>query len=250
MVEFIGLSFPFSSKLKIWSFYVVVVQGRQRNVQKKRETHADLLFSSLTLLRFWRSCCLRSRSFETSLTFLRRSETAPRRSRKLTLMRSVAEVNKQERGLEPTKTEVNFQKWELEFSAPHFHGQPRRHNVRCERLVPHRTVAVYALPDSFFVAPRKDIRYSTNIAKEKKQYLTASPANSVFPYFRSSLLSPRKKRILPSSHRALRLFWGDCFRSVWWKHEFYLKFRRNVCLWMRCGGKVGLSVISHLSLIG
>ena len=122
MVEFIGLSFPFSSKLKIWSFYVVVVQGRQRNVQKKRETHADLLFCSLTLLRFWRSCCLRSRSFETSLTFLRRSETAPRRSRKWTLMRSVADVNKQERGLEPTKTEVNFQEWELEFSAPNFHG--------------------------------------------------------------------------------------------------------------------------------
>ena len=34
MVEFISLPFPFSSKLKIWSFHVVVVQGRQRNVQK------------------------------------------------------------------------------------------------------------------------------------------------------------------------------------------------------------------------
>ena len=34
MVEFIALPFPFSSKLKIWSFHVVVVQGQQRNVQK------------------------------------------------------------------------------------------------------------------------------------------------------------------------------------------------------------------------
>ena len=34
MVEFLGLPFPFSSKLKLWSFHVVVVQGRQRNVQK------------------------------------------------------------------------------------------------------------------------------------------------------------------------------------------------------------------------
>ena len=34
MVEFIALSFPYSSKLKVWSFHVVVVQGQQRNVQK------------------------------------------------------------------------------------------------------------------------------------------------------------------------------------------------------------------------
>ena len=34
MVEFIALPFSFSSKLKIWSFHVVVVQGLQRNVQK------------------------------------------------------------------------------------------------------------------------------------------------------------------------------------------------------------------------
>ena len=35
MVELIALSFPSSNKkLKIWSFHVVVVQGRQRNVQK------------------------------------------------------------------------------------------------------------------------------------------------------------------------------------------------------------------------
>ena len=34
MVEIIALLFPFSNKLKIWSFHVVVVQGQQRNVQK------------------------------------------------------------------------------------------------------------------------------------------------------------------------------------------------------------------------
>ena len=34
MVEFIALSFPYSSKLKVWSFHIVVVQGQQRNVQK------------------------------------------------------------------------------------------------------------------------------------------------------------------------------------------------------------------------
>jgi len=36
MVEFIALPLPlpFLSKLKTWSFHVLVVQGRQRNVQK------------------------------------------------------------------------------------------------------------------------------------------------------------------------------------------------------------------------
>ena len=34
MKEFIALPFPSLKKLKIWSFHVVVVQGRQRNVQK------------------------------------------------------------------------------------------------------------------------------------------------------------------------------------------------------------------------
>ena len=33
MVELIALPFPSSKKLKIWPFHVVVVQGRQRNVQ-------------------------------------------------------------------------------------------------------------------------------------------------------------------------------------------------------------------------
>ena len=35
MVEFIALPYPSSNKkLKIWSFHVVVVQGRRRNVEK------------------------------------------------------------------------------------------------------------------------------------------------------------------------------------------------------------------------
>ena len=38
-----SLAVPFSSKLKIWSFHVVVVQGRQRNVHKKRDARAEVL---------------------------------------------------------------------------------------------------------------------------------------------------------------------------------------------------------------
>ena len=43
MVEFIALPFSFSSKLKIWSFHVVVVQEQQRNVQKS-VMHVQLSF--------------------------------------------------------------------------------------------------------------------------------------------------------------------------------------------------------------
>ena len=67
MVEFIALSFPYSSKLKVWSFHVVVVQVQQRNVQNKRDARAGLLFCSLNLLFFWRSPCRRRRSFVRSL---------------------------------------------------------------------------------------------------------------------------------------------------------------------------------------
>ena len=52
LVEFIGLPFPFPNKLKIWSFHVVVMQGLQRNVQKKRDARAKLLFCLLNLLLF------------------------------------------------------------------------------------------------------------------------------------------------------------------------------------------------------
>ena len=34
MVEFIALPFPSSKKLKIWSFHVVVVQGRKEMYRK------------------------------------------------------------------------------------------------------------------------------------------------------------------------------------------------------------------------
>ena len=34
IVEIIALPIPFSNKVKIWSFHVIVLQGQQRNVQK------------------------------------------------------------------------------------------------------------------------------------------------------------------------------------------------------------------------
>ena len=52
MVEFIALPYPSSNKkLKIWSFHVVVVQGRRRNVEKKRDARAKLPLSSPSLFR-------------------------------------------------------------------------------------------------------------------------------------------------------------------------------------------------------
>ena len=77
MVQFIALPFPFPSKLKIWSFNVVVVQWRQRNVQKKRDARAELLFCSLNLLFFWRSRCRRRRGFVRSLITPAPSPSAP-----------------------------------------------------------------------------------------------------------------------------------------------------------------------------
>ena len=72
--------------------------------------------------------------------FLWRSEAVPRRSQKwsVTYRRGSAlylgavwipirPVNKYERGLGPTETEVNIQQeWEMEFSAPNPLGQPRK----------------------------------------------------------------------------------------------------------------------------
>ena len=49
--KFIALPFPLSSPLKMGSFHVVVVQGRQRNVQKS-VMHVQLLFWLLNLLLF------------------------------------------------------------------------------------------------------------------------------------------------------------------------------------------------------
>ena len=45
IIEYFALPFPFPSKLKIWSFHVVVVKGRHRNVRTKTcDTRAELLF--------------------------------------------------------------------------------------------------------------------------------------------------------------------------------------------------------------
>ena len=45
---------------------------------------------------------------------------------------TVAEANKQDRGLEHAKTELSIQEWGgLEFSAPNPLGQPLRHGVWC-----------------------------------------------------------------------------------------------------------------------
>ena len=54
IVTFIALPLPFSSHLKIWSFRVIVVPGRLRNVQKPRNARANfflfILFQSLSTL--------------------------------------------------------------------------------------------------------------------------------------------------------------------------------------------------------
>ena len=45
MGEFIVLPFPSSKKkIKIWSFHVLVVQGGQRNIQKRHNARAELFF--------------------------------------------------------------------------------------------------------------------------------------------------------------------------------------------------------------
>ena len=51
-VQFIALPFLFSNQLKMWSFHVVVVQGRQRNVQRKRDARAELLLLKAVVLRW------------------------------------------------------------------------------------------------------------------------------------------------------------------------------------------------------
>ena len=48
MVEFIALPFPFSIKLKTWSFYIVVVQAQQRNLQKRVLHVQSCCFARLT----------------------------------------------------------------------------------------------------------------------------------------------------------------------------------------------------------
>ena len=47
IVEIITLPFPSSTKLKIWSFHVVVVEGRAaKKCTKKRDARAELLLSN------------------------------------------------------------------------------------------------------------------------------------------------------------------------------------------------------------
>ena len=54
MVELIALPFPFSRKLNIWSFHVIVVQGQQSNLQKGvMHVQRCFLFCSLELLLFF-----------------------------------------------------------------------------------------------------------------------------------------------------------------------------------------------------
>ena len=44
MIEFIALPFPSSKKLKMLSFHVVVVKGRQKKCTNNRGARAELLF--------------------------------------------------------------------------------------------------------------------------------------------------------------------------------------------------------------
>ena len=52
MVEFIGLPFLSSKKVKIWSFLIVVAQGRQRNVHKSVMHVQNCCFANINLLLF------------------------------------------------------------------------------------------------------------------------------------------------------------------------------------------------------
>ena len=52
MVEFIASPFPFSSKLKIWLFHVVVVQGQERNIQKSVMHEQSCCFAHQTYCFF------------------------------------------------------------------------------------------------------------------------------------------------------------------------------------------------------
>ena len=59
MLKFIALPFPFSSRLKLWSYHV---GGRQRNVQKNVMHVQSCCFVNLTLSRFGRCRCHRRSS--------------------------------------------------------------------------------------------------------------------------------------------------------------------------------------------
>ena len=61
------LVFMFSTKREIRQFHVVVVQWRQRNVQKSGMHVQSCCFAKLNLLLFCRSCCRRRRHCLSSL---------------------------------------------------------------------------------------------------------------------------------------------------------------------------------------
>ena len=53
LVIFITLPFPFSSKLKSWSFHVVFCGGTAKTFAKKRDALRELLFFLLNLFSFF-----------------------------------------------------------------------------------------------------------------------------------------------------------------------------------------------------
>ena len=65
--EICCLVFPSSTKREFRHFHVVVVQRRQRNLQKKRDHVQSCCFASLNLLLFCRSHCRRRRRCLSSL---------------------------------------------------------------------------------------------------------------------------------------------------------------------------------------
>ena len=64
------LVFTSSTKREIWHFHVVVVQRRQRNVQKKHDSWVKLLFNQSEPIAFSRSCCRRRRRCLSSLLLI------------------------------------------------------------------------------------------------------------------------------------------------------------------------------------
>ena len=70
IVELIALPFPFPSKLKIWSLHVLVIQGRQRNVQKSVKHVQSCCFAHKTYCFFDVPLCRCRRSFVRSLIYI------------------------------------------------------------------------------------------------------------------------------------------------------------------------------------
>jgi len=89
-------------------------------------------------------------------------------------IQTVAEVNDLQRGLEPTKTEINIHKWGFGFSSPNPIGQPPRCDVRCvwttlSRSRSYCTVWLFisALPFTFSKSP-KIWSFHVKVAQERE----------------------------------------------------------------------------------